>query len=166
MHELIDKMTHPVWYSGIVEHARACSGTRLFHNGVLMGVPGEEDRTKKLHELTCYVFGMPSRACVVIPPALSDDKCFVLMTVSNYDGTALRFASERLRADEEVVRAAVAQNKKAWKHSRGVLPKLYAWALKRLRQQCAARVYAQVDGWTIRKGEDGFSRAAKWVRHV
>ena len=128
-----------------------------------MAVPDEPSRDEQLRELAMYAYRRPSRACVVIPPALSDNKSFVLQTVS-CDGTTLRFASERLRADEEVVRAAAAQDKKAWKHSCGVLPKLYAWALKRLRQQRAARVYAQVDGWMIRKGEDGFSRAAKRAR--
>ena len=132
-------------------------------NGILMAVPDEPSRQEQLRELAAYAYRHPSRACVAIPPTLADTKTFVLRTVS-YDGLALRFASERLRTDKEVVAAAVAQNKTAWKYSRGVLPKLYVWALKRLRQQRAARVYAQVDKWMIRRAEDGFSRAAKRMR--
>ena len=136
------------------------SSFRPGSHGILMAVPDEPSRPEQLREMAAYAYLHPSRACIVIPPSLADNKTFVLRTVC-VDGLALRFASERLRADKEVVAAAAAQNKNAWKHSRGVLPKLYAWALKRLRQQRAERVYAQVDRWLIRKAEDGFSRAAK-----
>ena len=99
------------------------------------------------------------------------------------NGYALAYASEALQADREVVLAAVRQNEHALMYASEALradpflaraareasalarlPRLCSFLLARHRQDSAARVAAQADGWLIRHGQDGFARACKRQR--
>ena len=82
----------------------------------------------------------------------------VVLTAVKENGRALRHASEALRADRFLARAA----REASALAR--LPRLCRFLLARHRQESAARVAAQADGWLIRHGQDGFARAWKWQR--
>ena len=100
---------------------------------------------------------------------VQDDEACVTMAV-RYAGRALEFASHRLRANAGICVEAVRQDRTAIEFVARVvrrdvvlatLPRLYRWALTRLRQQRAAPVFAQVDQWLIRREEDGFSQSVK-----
>ena len=71
---------------------------------------------------------------------------------------ALEFASYALRADPFLARAAREASALAQ------LPRLCRFLLARHRQEGAARVAAQADGWLIRHEQDGFARACKRQR--
>ena len=113
--------------------------------------------------------------------ALRADRGVVLAAVRQ-DGFALH-ASKVLRGDPEVVLAAVKENGRALRHASEALradrflaraareasalarlPRLCRFLLARHRQESAARVAAQADGWLIRHGQDGFARACKRQR--
>ena len=107
----------------------------------------------------------------------------VALAAAKKNGFALYHASEALRADPEVVLAAVRQSGSALVYASEALradpflaraareasalarlPRLCRFLLARHRQESAARVAAQADGWLIRHGQDGFARACKRQR--
>jgi len=103
---------------------------------------------------------------------IQDDDACVTMAV-RCAGRALEFASHRLRAKVGICVEAVRQDRTAIEFVARVvrrevvlatLPRLYRWALTRLRQQRAALVFAQVDRWLIRRERDGFSQSVKRQR--
>ena len=70
-----------------------------------------------------------------MPPEIQNDKELVIIALNNSAGFALKFASEELRADREVVKEAVKQWKAPIKYASKVLQEEFNHKLEEYHQK-------------------------------